>query len=80
MFRDNPVIQNFGKEKNMTEPNETPVEEVPETAEAFDETDVSEALKRDTDDGKGGAVVPSGDFDSYQAGENVTGYDPEADS
>lgn len=30
-----------------------------------DETDVDEALKRETDDGKGGAVVPKEDFQSY---------------
>jgi len=30
-----------------------------------DDTDVQEALDRDTDDGKGGAVVPKEDFESY---------------
>jgi hypothetical protein len=64
----------------MTEPNENPVEEVPETAEAFDDTDVKEALDRETDDGKGGAVVPGSDFESYEAGEDVTGYNPEDQS
>lgn len=30
-----------------------------------DEEDVSAALDRETDDGKGGAVVPKADFESY---------------
>jgi hypothetical protein len=30
-----------------------------------DEEDVPAALERETDDGKGGAVVPKADFDSY---------------
>jgi len=34
-----------------------------------DETDVEEALDRDTDDGKGGAVVPKADFESYAVPE-----------
>lgn len=52
-------------------------EEIVETAEAFDETDVTAALERETEDGKGGAVVPKSDFESYEAGENVTAYNPE---
>lgn len=36
-----------------------------------DETDVAAALERDTDDGKGGAVVPKEDFVAYE--------DPDAD-
>jgi hypothetical protein len=42
-----------------------------EVPAAYDETDVPAALERDTDDGKGGAVVPKADFESYT--------DPEAD-
>lgn len=30
-----------------------------------DDTDVESALERETDDGKGGAVVPKEDFESY---------------
>lgn len=30
-----------------------------------DDTDVETALEHDTDDGKGGAVVPRDDFESY---------------
>lgn len=30
-----------------------------------DDEDVPAALERETDDGKGGAVVPKADFDSY---------------
>lgn len=30
-----------------------------------DDTDVDAALERETDDGKGGAVVPKDDFESY---------------
>lgn len=51
------------------------VQEV-ETAESHDE-DVEEALDRETDDGKGGAVVPSEDFDSY-ATEGVEEDDEES--
>lgn len=36
-----------------------------------DEEDVPAALERETDDGKGGAVVPKEDFESYE--------DPSAD-
>lgn len=54
-----------------------PVEESVETAEAFDDTDVDEAKHRSTDDGKGGAVVPKEDFESYDSGENVTAYKQE---
>lgn len=35
-----------------------------ETAES-DDSDVETALERDTADGKGGAVVPKEDFDSF---------------
>lgn len=35
-----------------------------ETVDANDE-DVQSALERQTDDGKGGAVVPKADFDSF---------------
>lgn len=38
--------------------------EASETAESNDE-DVKTALERETQDGKGGAVVPSADFDSF---------------
>lgn len=55
------------------------VEEQYETAEAEDDTDVPAALERQTDDGKGGAVVPRTDFVSYEAGDNVTAYEPESD-
>ena len=34
-----------------------------------DEEDVPAALERETDDGKGGAVVPKADFDSYTEGD-----------
>jgi hypothetical protein len=37
-------------------------EEVPAP---HDETDVPDALDEETDDGKGGAVVPKADFESY---------------
>lgn len=53
------------------------VHEAPRTAEAVDDEDVPAALERKTDDGKGGAVVPKADFDSYDAGENVTAYQPD---
>lgn len=53
-------------------------EPVPETAEAFDETDVEQALNRETDDGIGGQV-PDSNFVDYDAGENVTAYGREAD-
>lgn len=33
--------------------------------ESHDDTDVEAALENDTDDGKGGAVVPKADFESY---------------
>jgi hypothetical protein len=52
-------------------------QEVVETAEANDEEDVPAALERATEDGKGGAVVPKADFESYEAGENVTAYGEE---
>lgn len=32
-----------------------------------DDTDVDAALERETDDGKGGAVVPKEDFVSYES-------------
>jgi hypothetical protein len=41
-----------------------------ETADANDQADVPAALQRDTDDGKGGAVVPASDFEGF-AGEDV---------
>jgi hypothetical protein len=44
--------------------------EVPETPH-HDETDVPAALERETEDGRGGAVVPAEDFVSYT--------DPDAD-
>jgi hypothetical protein len=43
---------------------ETDKHEVPDNPH-HDETDVPEALERETDDGKGGAVVPAEDFESY---------------
>lgn len=46
-------------------------------ADSFDETDVDAALERETDDGKGDDEVPDADFESYAAGENVTGYKEE---
>ena len=59
----------------MTEPGHTagPVQDPAEETSTYavpdnphhDETDVDEALKRETDDGKGGAVVPKEDFVSY---------------
>lgn len=65
----------------MTEPGHTagPVQDpADETAQYavpdnphHDDTDVDAALERDTDDGKGGAVVPAEDFESYT--------DPDAD-
>lgn len=64
----------------MTE-QEQPVTEqeqpVTETAESHDESDVDAALELETDDGKGGAVVPRTDFVSYEADEDVTAYNPE---
>lgn len=53
-------------------------QEVSETAEAYDEEDVPQALARNTEDGRGDDVVPKSDFNSYQAGENVTAYTPES--
>lgn len=41
------------------------VEELDPTEVHHDEEDVAAALERETDDGKGGAVVPKADFDSY---------------
>ena len=38
-----------------------------EISESHDEEDVPAALKRDTQDGKGGAVVPKANFVSYAA-------------
>jgi hypothetical protein len=38
-----------------------------EVAEAHDDEDVPAALKRKTDDGKGGAVVPKASFVSFAA-------------
>ena len=46
------------------------------TAES-DDTDVESALERETQDGKGGAVVPKSDFDSF-ATDDVEN-DPEPD-
>lgn len=43
---------------------ETSTYEVPENPH-HDDNDVDEALKQETDDGKGGAVVPKEDFESY---------------
>jgi hypothetical protein len=42
-----------------------------------DDTDVQEALSRETHDGAGEGDVPEADFRSYQAGENVTAYQEE---
>lgn len=39
-----------------------------ETAES-DDSDVKTALERETQDGKGGAVVPAADFESYATDE-----------
>jgi hypothetical protein len=50
--------------------DETAKYEVPDNPH-HDEEDVATCLERDTDDGKGGAVVPAEDFVSYT--------DPEAD-
>jgi len=36
-----------------------------EIPEHHDDTDVEAALERETDDGKGGAVVPKANFESY---------------
>jgi hypothetical protein len=56
---------------------EQPIGEVRDPAEEYkvefsdagsphhDDTDVDTALDRETDDGKGGAVVPKEDFESY---------------
>lgn len=65
----------------MTEPEQSPnvVSDPAVETEAYavredphhDDTDVDAALVNDTDDGKGGAVVPKEDFVSYE--------DPEAD-
>lgn len=65
----------------MTEPGHTagPVEDPDVETSQYairdnphhDEEDVPAALERDTDDGKGGAVVPKADFESYA--------DPQAD-
>lgn len=55
--------------KHSAGPVQDPAEEtahyvVPDNPH-HDETDVAEALERETDDGKGGAVVPPSDFESY---------------
>jgi hypothetical protein len=68
MFLEVQATQNSGKETHM-------VEEQYETAEAEDETDVPAALDSQTDDGKGGAVVPRTDFVGYEVGDNVTAYE-----
>lgn len=49
-----------------------------ETAES-DDSDVDEALKQETDDGKGGAVVPREDFDSF-ATDGVENDDSDKDN
>jgi hypothetical protein len=43
---------------------ETSTPEVPDNPH-HDDTDVEKALEQETDDGKGGAVVPKEDFESY---------------
>lgn len=37
----------------------------PEEVADSDDSDVAQALERETQDGKGGAVVPKSDFDSF---------------
>jgi hypothetical protein len=54
-------------ETELPEDVETDLENS-ETAESHDE-DVDSALERETDDGKGGAVVPRADFDSFAEDE-----------
>jgi hypothetical protein len=54
--------------------------ETAESAESNDEEDVKAALeKNDTEDGKGGAVVPSADFDSFAA-DDVENDDGDQDN
>jgi hypothetical protein len=48
----------------VQDPAEEYKAEVPENPH-HDDTDVDEALNRETEDGKGGAVVPKEDFESY---------------
>lgn len=42
-----------------------PSQELEDQAAADDENDVPAALEKETADGKGGAVVPKSDFDSF---------------
>lgn len=53
----------MAEEEQQVQSQDETVEEV-ETAESND-SDIHDALLRETDDGKGGAVVPSDDFDSF---------------
>ena len=46
----------------------------------IDDNDVDVILNSETEDGKGGAVVPKADFESYEAGENVTAYQDESNA
>jgi len=50
--------------EQFSDPAENYVADAPEQPHQ-DETDVPAALENDTDDGKGGAVVPKEDFESY---------------
>lgn len=55
----------------VRDPAEDTAQYTPADQPHHDEEDVPAALENDTDDGKGGAVVPKEDFVSYT--------DPEAD-
>jgi hypothetical protein len=65
-FPDNLVIQNFGKELLVPTKKKTePAAEETTTVPPSDETDVADALARDTQDGKGDESVPPSDFESF---------------
>jgi hypothetical protein len=66
MFPENQAIQNYGKENSVEDSEET---FNPDDVADSDDTDVEEVVKKDDTDGKGGAVVPKGDFESYATDE-----------
>lgn len=63
---------------SVTDPADDYKADVPEQPH-HDDSDVDAALERDTDDGKGGAVVPKEDFVSY-TDENADRPDEETTS
>jgi hypothetical protein len=83
MFLEVQATRNFGKGKlDMVDNRQTIEDDDKEdlepfdptkkylTAEAHDEEDVPNAIDSETQDGKGGAVVPKANFVSYAAAED----------